>query len=78
MLKSISKSLHLIVVLQQEHVILLAHYDCQPFPPSMKSSPFGVLTLFVILGNFCDFFGIFEHAQSQVGVINAEKGCKFS
>ena len=42
----------------------------------MKSSAFGVLTLFVILGNFCDFFGIFEHAQWQVGVVSAEKGYK--
>ena len=72
MLKSISKSLHLIVVLQQEHVILLAHYDCQPFPPSMKSSDFGVFTLFVILDNFRDFFRIFEHLQSQDGVISVD------
>ena len=44
----------------------------------MKSSDFGVLTLFVILGNFCDFVGIFEHLQSQDGVITVEKGYKFS
>ena len=74
MLKRTGNSLHLIVVLQQEHVIFLAHYDCQPFRASMKSSDFGVLTRLVILDNFCDFFGIFEHLLSQDGVISVEKG----
>ena len=34
--------------------------------------------LFVIFGNFCNFFGIFEHLQSQDLVISVEKGYKFS
>ena len=46
----------LVFLLQGKHLILLAQNDCQPFPPGMKSSAFGVLTLYVILGNFCNFW----------------------
>ena len=77
MLERITNLVDLDFVLQEKHLILVAQNDCQPLPPSIKSSSFGVLMLFVILGNFCDFCGIFEHAQSQVGVISAEKGYKF-
>ena len=44
-----------VFLLQYRHLIFLAQHDCQPFPPRMKSNAFGVLTLFVILGNFCNF-----------------------
>ena len=77
MLESVTNLVDLVFPLQEKHLILVAQHDCQPFPPSMKSNDVGVLTLFVILGNFCDFFGIFEHAQSQIGVISAKKGYKF-
>ena len=60
-LTRITDSVDLVFLLQDKRLILLAQHDCQPLPPSMKSSDFGVLTLFVIFDNFCDFFGIFEH-----------------
>ena len=63
MLERVTNVVDLVFLLQEKHLILVAQNDCQPFPPSMKSSAFGVFTLFVILGNFCDFFCIFEHAQ---------------
>ena len=55
MLKRVTNVVDLVFLLQGKHLILLAQHDCQPFPPSMKSSAFGVLTLYVILGNFCNF-----------------------
>ena len=73
-----SNSLHFIVVLQQENVIMLAHYHCQPFLPCEKSSAFVVLTLVVILYNFCNFVGIFELLHYEHGVTSVGKGYKFS
>ena len=55
MLKRVTNLVDLVLLLQDKHLILLAQHDCQPFPPSMKCSAFGLLTLFVILGNFCIF-----------------------
>ena len=78
MLERVTNLVDLVFLLQGKHFILVGQHDSQPFPPSMKSSDFGVLVLFVILGNFCDFFGKFEHLQSQDGVITVEKGYKFS
>ena len=69
MLERVTNLVDLVFLLQEKHLILVAHHDCQPFPPSMKSSDFGVFTLFVILDNFPDFFGIFEHLRSQDGSI---------
>ena len=66
----------LVFLLQEKHLILVAENDCQLFPPSMKSSAFGVLMLFVVFGNFCDIFSIFEHVQSQDGGISVGKGYK--
>ena len=54
----------LVFLLQEKHLILVAQHDCQPCPPSMKSSDFGVLTVFVTADNFCDSFGIFDHLES--------------
>ena len=78
MLKRISNTLRLVLVLQEEHVILLAHYDCHPFPPSVKSIAFGLFEWFVIMGNFVNFFGIFEQALSQDGLRSLGNGYKFS
>ena len=75
MLRRVTNLVDLVLLLQDEHLILLPQHYSQPFPPGMKSSAFGVLTLLVILGNF---FGIFEHTQSQDGVISVEKDYKFS
>ena len=55
MLNRISHSLHLVHLLQQEHVIFLAQRDCQPFPPGVKCSAFGVFMLFCDCGLFNDF-----------------------
>ena len=75
-LKRVTNLVHLVSLLHYRHLILLAQHDSQPFPPSMKCSAFGLLMLFVIFGNFCNFFGIFEHLQSQDLVISVEKGYK--
>ena len=72
-----SNSLDLVLVLKQEHVILLAHYDRHPFPPSVKSSAFGLFRFFVIMDNFV-IFGIFEQVLSLDGVSSVGKGYKFS
>ena len=77
MLERITNLVDLDFVLQEKHLILVAQNDCQPLPPSIKSSSFGVLMLLVILGNFCDFCGIFEHAQYQDGGILVENCYKF-
>ena len=77
MLERVTNLVDLDFVLQEKHLILVAQNDCQPLPPSMESSAFGVFTLFVILGNFCYCCGIFEPSQSQVAVISAQKGYKF-
>ena len=74
MLRRVTHLVDLVLLLQDKHLVLLPQHDYQPFPPSVKSSAFGVLTLLVILGNFCSFFCIFEHAQSLDGVISVEKG----
>ena len=55
MLRRVTNLVGLVLLLQEKHSILLAQHDCQPFSPSMKSGSFGVLTLFVIFGNFCNF-----------------------
>ena len=55
MLRRVTNGVDLVLLLQEKHLILLAQHDSQPFPPSMKSSAFGVLMLFVILGNYCNF-----------------------
>ena len=54
-LKRVTNLVHLVFLLHYRHLILLAQHDSQPFPPSRKCSAFGLLTLFVILGNFCNF-----------------------
>ena len=56
MLTKITSSPHLVPVVQDKHLILLAQHSCSEFPPSVKSSPLGVLMLFVIMGNFVIFF----------------------
>ena len=62
----------------QEHVVLLEHYDCHPFPPSVKSSAFPLFfSCFGIVGNFV-IFSIFEQVLSQDGVISVGKCYKFS
>ena len=48
----VTKLIDLVLLLQDKHLILLPHHDSHPFPPSLKGSVFGVLMLFVILGNF--------------------------
>ena len=55
MLKTVTNLVDLVLLLHSRPLILLAQHDCQPFPPSMKSSSFDLLTLYVILGNFCNF-----------------------
>ena len=55
MFERVTNLVDLVFLLQKKHLILVAQHGCQPFPPNMKSSDFSVLTLFVILGNFCDF-----------------------
>ena len=55
MLKRVTNLVDLVFLLKERHLILLPQHDCQPFPPRMKCNAFGVLTLFVILGNFCNF-----------------------
>ena len=45
MLERITNLVDLVFLLQEKHLILVAQHHCQPFPPSMKSSDFGVLTL---------------------------------
>ena len=77
MLERVTNLVDLVFLLQGKHLILLAQHDCQQFPPSTKSSDFGVLTLFVMLGHFCDLCGIFEHLQPQDGLIAVEKGYQF-
>ena len=69
MLKRVTNLVDSVFLLQDKN-------DSQPFSPNMKSSAFGVLPLFVILDNISDFFGIFEHLQSQDGVISVGKGYK--
>ena len=49
MLERVTNLVDLVFLLQEKHLILVAQHDCQPFPPSMKSSDFGVLTLLIIL-----------------------------
>ena len=78
MLERVTNLVGLAFLLQEKHLILVAQHDSQLLPPSMKSSDFVVLMLFVIFGNFCDFFGKFEHLQSQDGVLTVEKSYKFS
>ena len=77
MLKRISKSLHLVLVLQKEHVVLLAQRDCEPFPPSVKVVLVVFSRCFLIVDNFV-IFGIFEQVLSQDGVITVGKGYKFT
>ena len=72
MLERVTNLVDLVFLLQEKHLIFVAQHDCQPFPPSMKSSDFGVLTLFVILDNFVDLFGILEYLRSQDGVIGVD------
>ena len=55
MLKRVTNLVDLVFLLHYRHLILLAQHDCKPFPPSRKCCAFGLLTLFVILGNFCNF-----------------------
>ena len=45
MLERVTNLVDLVFLLQEKHLILVAQHHCQPFPPSMKSSDFGVLTL---------------------------------
>ena len=52
MLERVTNLVDLFLLLQDEHLILLPQHDCQPFPPSLKSSAFGVLMPFVLSGNF--------------------------
>ena len=54
-LKIVPNVVDLVFLPHYRHLIFLAQHDCRPFPPSMKCNAFGVLTLFVILGNFCNF-----------------------
>ena len=56
----------LVFLLQEKRLILVAQHDCQPLPTGMKSSAFGVLALFVILGNYCDFFIIFSTCSPKI------------
>ena len=77
MLRRVTNLVDLVLLLQDTHLILLPQHDCQPFPPSMKSSAFGVLMLLVILGNFCNFFCILQHVQPQGGVISVERAKNF-
>ena len=65
MWEKVTNLVDLVLLLQDKHLILVAQHDSQPFPPSMKSSDFGVLTLFVMFGNFCDFFIIFMQSQME-------------
>ena len=51
-LRIVTNLIHLVLLVQDKHLILLAQHDCHPIPPSFKSSAFGVLMLFVLLGNF--------------------------
>ena len=51
MLERVTSLVDLVLLLQDKHLILLSQHDSQPFPPSMKSSAFGVSTLSVILFN---------------------------
>ena len=55
MLRRVTNVVDLVLLLQDKHLILLPQHDCQLLPPSIKSSSFGILTLCVILGNFCNF-----------------------
>ena len=64
--EKVTNLVDLVFLLQEKHLILVTEHDCQPFTPSMKSSAFGVLTLFVMLGNFCDFFGIFSTCGPKI------------
>ena len=45
MFERVTNLVDLVFLLQEKHLILVAQHDFQPFPPSMKSSDFGVLTL---------------------------------
>ena len=45
MFERLTNLVDLVLLLQEKHLILVAQHDCQPFPPSMKSSDFGVLML---------------------------------
>ena len=78
MLERVKNLVDLVSLLQDKHLILVAQHDCQPFPPSMKV----VLLVFqCFLSSWVIFvilFGIFEHEQSQDGVISVEKGYKCS
>ena len=60
MLKRVTNLVDLVFLLKERHLILLPQHDCQPFPPRMKCNAFGVLTFFVILGNFCNFLVYFS------------------
>ena len=78
MLKRVPNVVDLVFLLHYRQLIFLAQHDCQPFPPSMKCNAFGVLTLFVNLGNYSNFFHIFEYAPSQDGVISVETDYQFT
>ena len=54
LLRRVTNLVDSVLLLEDKHLILLPQHDCEPFQPSMKSSAFGVLTLFVILGNYCN------------------------
>ena len=56
MLRRVTNLVDFALLLQEKHLILLPQHDSQPFPPSMKSSAFGVLTVFLILGNIFEYF----------------------
>ena len=45
MLERLTNLVDLIFLLQEKHLILVEQHDCHPFPPSRKSSDFGVFTL---------------------------------
>ena len=46
----ITNSIHIVFILQDKHLALLAQHDSQPFPPSLKRSAFGVLMRFCHCG----------------------------
>ena len=54
LLRRVTNLVHSVLLLEDKHLILLPQHDCQPFQPSMKCNAFGVLTLFVIFGNYCN------------------------
>ena len=58
MLKTVTDLVDLLLLVEDKQLMLLPQHDCHPFPPCLKSSAFGVLTLFVILSNFFIFWYI--------------------